>query len=269
MNGCRMNSGPRISGPAISGPANRDRIRSQGVVMTRTLQSLAAVGLAICLLAGCRSTSSTVAKSEKPFKLPNPLEWGAKSDEPRTGEPDRLVATWADTVRQTPGEPAERGFGGRVYFYDKGADPIAVDGRLVVYAFDESDRLPTDHRPTRRFVFPADQLPKNMSVSEIGPSYSVWLPWGTVDAPSTHVSLIARFEPVRGGGLVVSDQARQRLPGNGLAPVSPTMIADSTKGTKVQQAGFDEQSGGNPSAAPGKEEEPRKRLTTTTIKLNR
>jgi hypothetical protein len=242
--------------------------------MTFTLRSIASLGLAICLLAGCKTASSTVAKSDKPFKMPNPLEWGAKSDEPRTGEPERIVATWADTVRQTPGAPAERGFGGRIYFYDRAADPIAVEGRLVVYAFDESDRLPTDHRPTRRFVFPPDQLPKNMSVSEIGPSYSVWLPWGTADAPSTHVSLIARFEPLRGGGLVVSDQTRQRLPGNGLAPVESTMIAESPKGTTVQQAGFEERSGAKPlaeqaKAEPAQEVEPRKRLTTTTIKMNR
>lgn len=237
--------------------------------MTFTLRSIASLGLAICLLAGCQSTSSKVAKSDKPFKLPNPLEWGAKSDEPRTGEPDRIVATWTDTIRQTPGLPSERGFGGRLYFYDRGADPIAVEGRLVVYAFDESDRAATDHRPTKRYVFPVDQLPRQMSVSEIGPSYSVWLPWGTVDAPPTNVSLIARFEPIRGGGLVVSDQTRQRLPGNGLAPVESTMIAESSKGTTVQQAGFEERSGAKPLAEPVKEGEPRKRLTTTTIKLNR
>jgi hypothetical protein len=234
------------------------------------MQGLASIGLAICLLAGCRSSSpTTTALNDNPWKMPNPLEWGAKSDEPRTGEPERIVATWADTVRQAPGEPSERGFGGRIYFYDKGADPIAVDGRLVVYAFDETDRAPTDHRPTKRFVFPADQLPKNMSISEMGPSYSFWLPWGTVDAPSTHVSLIARFEPVRGGGLLVSDQSRQRLPGNGLSAVGPTMIAESTKGTTVRQAGFEQQSAAAPAAAPAPKEEPRARLSTTTIKLNR
>lgn len=242
--------------------------------MTSTLRNLAAFALTICFLAGCRGTASTVAKSDKPFKLPNPLEWGAKSDEPRTGEPDRIVVTWSDTIKQTPGAPAERGFGGRIYFYDRATDPIAVEGRLVVYAFDESDRAATDHRPTKRYVFPVDQLPRQMSVSEIGPSYSVWLPWGTVDAPSTHVSLIARFEPIRGGGLVVSDQTRQRLPGNGLAPVESTMIAESPKGTTVQQAGFEERSGAKPIAEQAKTEavnegEPRKRLTTTTIKLNR
>ena len=70
---------------------SRDRIRSQGVEMTFTLRSVVSLGLAICLLAGCKSTSSTVAKSDKPFKLPNPLEWGANSDEPRMGEHDAIT----------------------------------------------------------------------------------------------------------------------------------------------------------------------------------
>lgn len=238
--------------------------------MTRSLRPIVAAGLLVLVLAGCRSASTT-AKNDSPFgKLPNPLEWGADPDEPRTGDPDRIVATWVNTVRQTPGAPSERGFGGRLYFYDKGADPIAVEGRLVVYAFDESNREATDHRPTRRYIFPADQLSKNMSVSDIGPSYSFWLPWGSAEEASTDVSLIARFEPIRGGGLVVSDQARQRLPGNGLAPIEPAMIAQQTKTTKVQQAGFEEAaaSSAKTTAAPVAEE-PRQRLSTTTIRLNR
>jgi hypothetical protein len=236
--------------------------------MSRIPYRFALIGLALCLVAGCKSTSTTTAKNDKPFKLPNPMDWGSNPDEPRKGEPDRIVATWTDTVRQSQGQPSERGFGGRIYFYDKGKDPISVDGRLVVYAFDETDRSPIDHRPTKRYVFPVEQLERHMSVSEIGPSYSVWLPWGIVDAPSTHVSLIARFEPVRGGGLLVSDQARQRLPGNGIAQVGPAMIAESAAGATIKQTGFEETSGAKPLAS-AKEEEPRKRLSTTTIKLNR
>lgn len=225
-----------------------------------------------CLQAGCRSTLPAKGESADgeygPFgKVANPMEWGAASDEPRSGSPERVVATWVDTVRQQVGSQPERGFGGRLYFYDRAADPITVDGRLVVYAFDEQDRAPTDHKPTRRYVFPAEQLTLHMSETEIGPSYSFWLPWGSVDGPSTEISLIARFEPTRGGGLVVSDQARQRLPGHGLAPTlgGKTQLAQASGAERVEQAGYQQQL-----EAPAKEpEEPRKRLTTTTIRLGR
>ena len=58
--------------------------------------------------------------------------------------------------------------------------PVLVDGQLVIYAFDESNREPTNNKPTRRYVFPPDQVARRMSKSELGPSYSFWLPWDEV-----------------------------------------------------------------------------------------
>lgn len=244
------------------------------------LPNIARCVLAVGALAaaGCRAPSpGAEAASDSSFgplsglKAPaslNPMQWGADSDEPRRGAPDRIIATWINTVRHTPGEPAERGFGGRLYFYDRGPDPIAIDGRLVVYAFDESGRQPTDHKPTRRFVFPAEEFAKHLSKSEIGPSYSVWLPWGSVDGASTNISLIARFEPAGGGGLVVSDQATQRLPGRdigGPPGQAPMIAATATPG--VQQAAYEPQA--PVSGAAPTPESAKRRLTTTTISLPR
>lgn len=236
--------------------------------MSRRLILLGLLGLAVT--AGCRGPlSSNDPQADDTFapfgKVTNPLEWGADPDGPRGGDPERVVATWVDTVRNQAGQQAERGFGGRVYFYDRGADPITVEGRLVVYAFDETNRLSTDHQPTRRFVFPAEQLARHMSESEIGPSYSLWLPWGSVEGAPTRVSLIARFEPTRGGGLIVSDQATQRLPGQGVAlPDDGQPMLANQAPTGVRLAGFDESA-----TEPATPIEQRKRLATTTIQLRR
>ena len=97
------------------------------------------------------------------------------------------------------GKTPQRGFGGRVMFYGKdGNDPILVDGQFVVYAFDETNREPTDNKPTRRYVFPPDQVAIRMSKSELGAGYSFWLPWDEVGGPQTNISLICRFEPKKG-----------------------------------------------------------------------
>lgn len=239
----------------------------------------------VCVLAasGCQGlwqgrTSETSGSfgafgSFEPPKLGNPFKWGADDDGPRKGEPERVVATWIDTIRHTPGEKAERGFGGRLYFYDRKEDPIAVDGQLVIYAFDEADRLPTDHKPNRRYVFPAEQLASHMSESDIGASYSFWLPWGDVGGPSTDVSLIARFQPTKGGGLVVSDQATQRLPGLDLNPdgQGATMIASTPNpnaGQGVRLTGFAPDQKPAKSAPDSRTEATeRRRLSTTTIRL--
>lgn len=237
--------------------------------MTIAKLSITLASLTLITLAGCRGPlaagGDTDSEKSSPFgQLSNPLEWGANPEEPRTGAPERVVATWVDTIRNQSGQEAERGFGGRVYFYDRGTDPITVEGRLVVYAFDESGRTPTDHQPTRRFIFPSEQLTRHMSPSEIGPSYSLWLPWGSVEDAPTRVSLIARFEPTRGGGLVVSDQATQVLPGQGVAApdAGREMLASQPDGG-VRQAGF---------VDPTRESVPveeRKRLATTTIRLGK
>ncbi len=145
--------------------------------------------------------------------------WGDEEQVPEV--PRRLVGTWADTVLHQSGKKPQRGFGGRLIFYGKDNDkPVLIDGQLVVYAFDETNREPTDNKPTRRYVFPPDQVARRMSESEMGPSYSFWLPWDEVGGPRTEISLIARFEPV-GGTIVIGEQTRHLLPGEMLATKVP------------------------------------------------
>jgi len=152
-------------------------------------------------------------KPSKIFSLDNAWPFGDDEDEPEEGIPVRIVGAWTDTVKNSPGQPAQRGFGGRLMFYDaKGDKPILVDGQLVVYAFDEAGRAPTDNKPTRRYVFPPDQMKRHMSKNEMGATYSFWLPWDEAGGAKTEVSLICRFEP-KGGAVITGEQTRHILPG--------------------------------------------------------
>ncbi len=187
--------------------------------MTNHLQASLFMALATFVLAvgvpGCQGVSNKLVDA-------NPIKsWNETP--PQIEVPERLVGAWTEAVLHRNGE-GTRGFGGRLYFYGRGSgEPVRVDGRLVVYAFAEDGRSPTDNRPTKRYVFPPEQFAKHESDSEIGVSYSIWLPWDNVGREQAEVSLIARFEPSQGGGLVVSDQTRHRLPGK---PRQDTMIAD-------------------------------------------
>ncbi|MFO0790140.1 MAG: hypothetical protein U0805_11855 [Pirellulales bacterium] len=178
--------------------------------------------IGVAMLAAAMVSNLGCAKmSWKPaemFSLDN--TWPFRDEnEPQEGTPTRMTATWADTVCSQPGKKSQRGFGGRVTFYEKDEKkPILVDGELVVYAFDETDREPTDTKPTRRYVFPADQIPLHMSKNEFGASYSFFLPWDEAGGPRTEVSLICRFAPKK-GSLISSEQARVNLPGT-MAPVA-------------------------------------------------
>jgi len=182
--------------------------------------ALAAMLVGVC---GCRSNSRDWKFADM-FDLKKGMPW--HHDGPETGIPNRVVGTWTDTVLTQPGKKPQRGFGGRLLFYDNESnEPISVDGQLVVYAFDESDREVTDNKPTRRYVFPADQVPLHMSESELGPSYSFWLPWDEVGGPQTEVSLICRFEP-KGGPLIVGEETKHLLPGELVAEHGPPKLPE-------------------------------------------
>ena len=136
-----------------------------------------------------------------------------QKEEPQT--PDKVVAMWTNTVLSHPDGPATRGFGGRLMFYrEPSPKPVLVDGTLIVYGFDETRRKPDDPRPDRKYVFTPEQFAHHYSKSDIGHSYSVWLPWDDADGPPRKVSLIVRFIP-REGPLLLGEQSTHLLPGPG------------------------------------------------------
>ena len=53
-------------------------------------------------------------------------------------EPARMIAIWSDAIYTEAGKPPIRGFGGRLYFYNRDNNAIPVDGQLVVYGYDDS-----------------------------------------------------------------------------------------------------------------------------------
>ncbi len=144
-----------------------------------------------CGVGGCKSTTNKLAAI-------NPIG-GIGETEPPEGVPERVVATWTEAVLHQNAQ-GTRGFGGRLFFYERGsAEPIRVQGQLVVYAFAEKDRQPSDNKPTKRYVFPPEQFAKHESKSDLGTSYSVWLPWDAAGGEQAEVSLIAQLRALPGG----------------------------------------------------------------------
>jgi hypothetical protein len=174
-----------------------------------------------------------------PKKLPDSWKWG-EDDKPAL--PDRILAVWTDTVLHQPNQPGVRGFGGRVFFYLKDqTDPIEVDGKLAVYVFDAEDADPMNQKPLRKYVFTADQFASHMSKTSIGPSYSVWLPWGEVGGPQMKLSIIARFEGVD-GGTTISDPTIKLLPGIVSRESTPDKAGSGKVGS--EKAGSEKSSSG-------------------------
>ena len=144
-----------------------------------------------------------------PIDLSGKIPW---LDRNSSNIPEKLVPMWKDTVLYEADKPPVRGFGARIYFYEQESPkPIKVDGTLIVYAFDadETEGLP---KPKRKFVFTTEQFSKHYSKTDLGHSYSIWLPWDEVGGPSAQISLVAKFQGEKGGS-VVTEPARKLLPG--------------------------------------------------------
>jgi hypothetical protein len=159
------------------------------------------------VIAALLATAASAADSSESW-----APWPFHHEEP-AGKPERVTAYWNDAVATTAGQPAVRGFGGRLMFYESRSDtPVKVDGTLIVYAFDESNRDPNNCKPDCKYAFTPEQLPKHHSMTKAGHSYSVWLPWDQAGGMQKEITLIVRFEP-KLGAPVIGDQLKEILPG--------------------------------------------------------
>jgi len=164
--------------------------------------------LASMLLAGCSSTRYTLSGSW-PY-----IQGESKIDEDTI--PQRIVAIWSHDVVKTPGRQPTQGFTGRLFFYDKKNRPTKVDGRLAIFAFDDSKSATPGwipkNKPDRKFVFTEEQLPGHLGINKVGASYSIWIPWQELGESQKTVSLI----PILTGGeglRVVGPPTKNVLPG--------------------------------------------------------
>ncbi|MFW6172032.1 MAG: hypothetical protein ACODAD_16210, partial [Planctomycetota bacterium] len=139
------------------------------------------------------------------------LPWPVNSEK-KYGTPQRIIAVWADTVYQHPGKSPARGFGGRIYFYDENRKGIPVDGKLVIYAYDDTSHEISHDKPTRKYAFTAEQLTRYYSDSDLGASYNIWIPWDELGGREKQISLFPVFID-ESGRMVRGNFSKNRLPG--------------------------------------------------------
>jgi hypothetical protein len=208
--------------------------------------------LALVLATGCQSV-------EMPKKV---FPWSADQDAPKKSEyksPAKMVAVWTDSVYYSAGGVPTRGFGGRLYFYDEKGQAIPVEGKLAVYGYDdtglEGSPPPPNRPPERRFAFTAEQFTKHYSKTDLGASYSVWVPWDTAGGPQRHITLLPVFTTLD-GKVTVGQQTANILPG----PTNEILPADTTPQPYYEGAAVSYQEAENQSA---------KQMTTKTINVPR
>ena len=124
------------------------------------------------------------------------------------------------------GKTPIRGLGGRIYFYDSKNKAIAVEGQLAVYAYDNSKPGGESKVPDRKYCFAPEQFTNHYSPTEMGASYSIWLPWDEVGKPQADISLVPIFTS-SSGALVMGQTSRNMVPGPN-TPATTSSIVDGT-----------------------------------------
>lgn len=165
---------------------------------------LVALAPALLSAVGC---SGAGPKESSSWSMP----WSKKDQTPKPyPNPVRMVATWTpDTLTQT-GRVPTRGFGGRIYFYDEKTRTVPVAGELVVHAFAENPDGSVGE--VKRYQFTEEQFTQHFSQSDLGASYSVWIPWDAIGGDQMKVSLVPSFKSSN-GRLVQGEMALVGLPG--------------------------------------------------------
>ena len=147
-----------------------------------------------------------------------------------TAKPVRMAVVWKDSVYEQPGAASIKGFGGRFFIYDAQSNPIQTDGELVVYGYDESNPLHADGSHAgadKKFVFPSETFQRHFSDSDLGASYSVWIPWEKVGGIRKSITLIPIFKTTS-GNVLECGQSMIVLPGR-----KPEMEAKNINGTEI------------------------------------
>jgi hypothetical protein len=215
------------------------------------------------------------------FDLRKNIPWGEGKDG-RIEQPMRVEAVWVDTVLTKPDQKPMRGFGGRLYFFgpNNSQESAKVEGTLVIYGFEETNRDRTNVVPDRKIVYPEKEFATLYSKSKLGHSYSVWVPWDEAGGTRKEISLLVRFIPKK-GGVIASEQIKVLLPGidpqvavqnvqssqSGEPPKHFELGAGGNLAGAVQQASFQQPVGPENGQSTAQVSERKREISSYTIPL--
>ncbi|MEZ6092818.1 MAG: hypothetical protein R3C03_01075 [Pirellulaceae bacterium] len=170
------------------------------------------LALLVLVSTGCQSVHWSKGDFEKKNWLNQPVKKKKKvSDDPQV--PAHFVAVWKEGVLRAPDGGYARGFGGRFYFYNQENEPIKVDGDVYIYGFDDSFEGIELKTPDQKYVFHQEDLQGHYSETDLGHSYSFWIPWDQEHNVNKRVSLVPVFKSST-GAVINSDKSIVSLPGS-------------------------------------------------------
>lgn len=251
---------------------SNSRNKRQGSALSRVFLLS---GLVVAFsLTGCAGIKNTMRLSSKDSAW-NPVSKlrAEKEKKAEPSEPVNMVCTWKGSIYENTGTPSIRGFGGRIFFYDKDNNSVEADGELVIYGFDEANKDRETDKADKKFVFRSSDFQKHKSESGFGTSYSVWVPWERMGGFRKTITLVPMFVTadkriIKGGQSInvlhgkapsskqLSENKPYKVLGSSPAVVTADYSNTNDYAEQVAQTAF-----------AGEPEEASKRIKTSTINL--
>jgi hypothetical protein len=234
---------------------NKSRDIAKVAIMKKPIYQVVTTWSLLCLMSTIGCTSLTGGKNSKNAK--DESTWSFfKKKEYQT--PHSMNVTWTNDVYTKEGKPPTRGFGGRIYFYNEKSQAVPVEGELIVYGFDDTVQ---DHSGAsmesadKKFRFTPEQFTTHFSESQLGASYSIWIPWDAAPGMQKKIMLIPTFKP-KDGPVIRGNAATLLLPG--MVPDKEERVIQASANGGVQRASHTTNGAGTSAQGPNR---------TTTIQL--
>lgn len=138
----------------------------------------------------------------------------------------RILAVWQVGEGQNAEGMTTRGFVGQIFLLDAQKQvPVAAEGSVRIYLFDDQGTSEERDRPIHQHDFPVDSWRVRLQKTKMGPAYVLFTPYVRKGAHKAECSIRIKFTPADGGAPVYSDLAPITLPGKSNKPVDPIVKA--------------------------------------------
>ncbi len=161
----------------------------------------------------------------------------------------RIVCLWEAAEGKDMQSRPCRGFAGQILFLTRDQKtPVAVDGEVSIYVFDDQGSIEEQARPLHRFVF-RETWPRYLHETQLGPAYHIFIPYTRPGLHEADCTLVVQLKP-DSGQTVRSEMAHVRLPG--------------TKKSSADASGDNTSAGSIRAGADGRTSEPAPPANTNT-----
>ena len=163
----------------------------------------------VMLSTGCTSTGlklDFMAEKHQKEAADNPVE--------------QIIPVWREA--EGPGIKngiVSRGFAGQIYFITQNRGlPSEIKGDIRIYVFDNQGEPEEQAKPIHQFDYNASTWNEHLSMSKLGPAYSVFVPYTRPGHNTAECAVRIRYTPANGGTPVFSQMVAITLAGPKQAP---------------------------------------------------